>query len=172
VEQGAEMVFHMPQYWNVAIDGIQIILCFLILAFLIRSRRQTWESARDTAPRESGQSFNFQIFAQTLKQEVDQAFANIAETIALEQSKLDKVQSFSDSGNQAYGIAQYDCGLHRPMEQDISHIAGHASGSDPLHEQIQKKADKGLSARQISEELKTPLGEVELVLSLRAGLEN
>ena len=166
------MVFQMAQYWNVAIDGIQIVLCFLILAFLIRSRRQTWESARDTALSESGQSFNFQIFAQTLKQEVDQAFANIAETIALEQRKLDKVQSISDSGSQASGIAQYHCGLHRPMEQDISQIAGHASGTDPLHEQIQKLADKDMSARQISEKLKTPLGEVELVLSLHAGLEN
>ncbi len=166
------MVFQMPQYWDVAIDGIQIVLCFLILAFLIRSRKRNLESARDGATGESGQSFNVHVFTQTLKQQVDQAFANIAETIALEQGKLDKLLPISDSGSQAYGIAQYESGLQRPIEQEISDCAGHASGSDPLHEQIQKLAVMGQSARQISEKLKTPLGEVELVLSLRAGLEN
>ena len=164
------MVFQMPQYWDVAIDGIQIVLCFLILAFLIRSRKRNLESARDGATRESGSSFNVHMFTQTLKQQVDQAFANIAETIALEQRKLDKLRPISDSGSQAYGIAQYDSGLHRPMGQEISHFAGHPSGSDPLNEQIRNLAVKGMSARQISEELKTPLGEVELVLSLRAEL--
>ena len=167
------MVFQMPQYWDAAIDGVQIVLCFLILVFLIRSRKRNLESARNGATGESGQSFNVHIFTQTLKQQVDQAFANIAETIALEQRKLDKLRPIGDSGSQAYGgIAQYDFGLHRPIEQEISHLAGHASGSDPLHEQIQKLALKGMSARQISEKLKTPLGEIELVLSLRAGLEN
>ena len=166
------MVFQMPQYWDAAIDGVQIVLCFLILVFLIRSRKRNLESARNGATGEFGQSFNVHIFTQTLKQQVDQAFAHIAETIALEQRKLDKLRPIGDSGSQAYGIAQYDSGLHRPVEQEISHLAGHAAGSDPLHEQIQKLAVEGMSARQISEELKTPLGEVELVLSLRAGLEN
>ena len=46
------------------------------------------------------------------------------------------------------------------------------AGNDQLYEQIEKLARKGLSARQISEDLKTPLGEVELVLSLRSNLEN
>lgn len=161
------MVFQMPQYWGIAIDGIQIVLCLLILVFLIRSRKKSRESARDKAIRESGPSFNVHIFAQTLKQQVDQALANIAETIAVEQRELDKVLSIKGHGSQAYGSSQYPSGLHRPVAQEIAPIAGDASGSDLLHEQIQKLAVKGRSARQISEELKTPLGEVELVLSLR-----
>ena len=34
------MVFQVQQYWDMAVDGIQIILCLLILLFLVRSRRQ------------------------------------------------------------------------------------------------------------------------------------
>ncbi|CAB1059696.1 hypothetical protein D1BOALGB6SA_4458 [Olavius sp. associated proteobacterium Delta 1] len=160
------MVFQMPQYWDVTIDGTQIILCLLILLFLIRSRKKSRDSAQDKAIRDSGQSFNVQIFSQTLKQQVDQAFANIAETIAVEQRNLDKVLPINDHGSQAYGISQYPSGLHRPVAQEIAPIASDASGSGQLHEQIQKLALKGMSARQISEELETPLGEVELVLSL------
>jgi hypothetical protein len=170
VEQGAEMVFQIPQYWDVAIDGIQIILCFLILAFLIRSRKNNRKSVRDKAIRDSGQSFNEQIFSQTLRQQVDQAFANIAETIAVEQRKLDQVLPISEPGRQAYGILQCQSGLHRPVDQKVSQTGGDGAGSDLLHEQIQKLSVKGKSARQISEDLKTPLGEVELVLSLRTNL--
>jgi hypothetical protein len=166
------MVFQMPQYWDVAIDGIQIVLCFLILIFLIRSREKNRKSAQDRAIGESGQSFNVQIFNQALKQQVDQAFARIAETIAAEQRKLDQILPIGDSGNRRYDIAPYPSNLHPSVNPEISPLAGKASDSDPLHEQIQKLADKGRSVRQISEELKTPLGEVELVLSLRTSLEN
>lgn len=69
-------------------------------------------------------------------------------------------------------MAPYPSNFHASVNSEISAITGTASDSDPLHEQIQKLADKGMSVRQISEELKTPLGEVELVLSLRTSLEN
>jgi len=164
------MVFQMPQYWDVAIDGIQIMLCFLILVFIIRSRKKNRKSAPDKVIRDSGQSFNEQIFTQTLRQQVDQAFANIAETIAVEQGKLDRLLPISEPGRQAYGILQCQSDLISPVESGTSQTAAEATGSDPLHEQIQKLALKGMSARQISEDLKTPLGEVELVLSIGSNL--
>ena len=164
------MVFQMPQYWGVAIDGIQIVLCLLILVLLLRNRKQNRKFAQDKVIGESGQSFNVHVFVQTLKQQVDQTFANIAETIAVEQRKLDKLLPINDSDSRRHDIAQYQTGLHRSVNPEISPVDGDASGSDLLHEQIQKLALKGMSARQISEELKTPLGEVELVLSLRTSM--
>jgi hypothetical protein len=172
VEQGAVMVFQIPQYWDVAIDGIQILLCFFILVILIRYRKKNREFAPDKAIRESGPSFNTQLFTQSLKQKVDQAFANIAATVDVEQRKLDKVLSIGDSEGRGYDMVQYQTGRHRPVNQEILPLSGDESGNDPLHEQIYKLAVKGMSTRQISEELKTPLGEVELVLSLRESLEN
>ena len=166
------MVFQLPQYWDAAIDGIQIVLCFLILVFLIRSRKRNRKSAQDQAIGGSGQSFGVQIFSQTLKQEVDQAFANVAETIAAEQRKLDQILLIGDSGRHRYGAAPNPATLPPSVTAQISPIGAPASDSDPLHERIQKLADKGMSVRQISEELKTPQGEVELVLSLRASLES
>ena len=166
------MVFQIPQYWDVAIDGIQIVLCFLILVVLIRYRKKNREFSPDKANRESGPNFNVQLFTQSLKQQVDQAFANVAATVDVEQRKLDKVLSISDSGGRGYDMAQYQTGLPRPVNPEVLPLSGDASGSEPLHEQIHKLAVKGMSTRHISEELKTPLGEVELVLSLRESLEN
>ena len=161
------MVFTLPQYWTVAIDGIQIIICFLILFFLIRSRRKSKQSARQTAFNQAGQNFNVEVFTQTIKQQIDQAFAVITETIAVEQRKLNSVLPNRMPDNQAFGISEFQSPLHQQKKLGIPAILSESSSSDQLHEQIQKLAVKGLSARQISEELKTPLGEVELVLSLR-----
>ena len=163
------MVFQMPQYWDVAIDGIQIVLCVLILLFLIRVRRKKRPVALEAAIRESGQGFKVQVFIQTLKQQVDQAFANIADTIAVEQRNLYQVLSVSSHGQE---ISELHSPLHGAAGREMTPLAGEAPGSDPLHEQIQQLAVKGMSARQISETLKTPLGEVELVLSLRSSLGN
>ena len=166
------MVFQLPQYWDVVIDGIQIVLCFLILVCLVRSRTKNRKFVQDRVIRESGPNFNVQVFNQTLRQQADQAFANITETIAVEQRKLDRILSTGDPEKQKYDTTAYPANLHTSADSAISPLDGTAPDSDPLHEQIQKMADKGLSVRQISEELKTPRGEVELVLSLRASLEN
>ncbi|UCD80768.1 MAG: hypothetical protein JSW26_04870, partial [Desulfobacterales bacterium] len=50
---------------------------------------------------------------------------------------------------------------------EISSVSDGMSQIDELHQRIQQLAAKGMSAKQISQELKTPLGEVELILSLK-----
>ena len=165
------MVFTLPQYWDLAIDGIQIIICFLILVFLIRSRRKPTQSARQAAFNPTSQYFNVEVFSQTIKQQVDQAFAVITETIAVEQRKLYGVLLNRVADNEAFVISEFQSPLHQQKNPAAPAIFSESSSSDQLHEQIQKLAVKGRSARQISEELKTPLGEVELVLSLRTNEE-
>ena len=117
------MVFPIPQYWDVAIDGIQIILCTLILVFLIRGRRKKRHSAPGAAFRETGQNFNLQIYTQTLKQEVDQAFANITDAIATEQRSLDSVLANGGRVKEPLGIHQYQSQLHQPAANEISTLA-------------------------------------------------
>jgi hypothetical protein len=166
------MVFQIPPYWDVAIDAIQIILCLLILVFLFRHHRKNRRSALEKAIRESDSDFNVQILAHAFNQQINQAFAKIADTMIAEQRNLEKMLAMRDADKFASGLSPYQSGLHRPVEPTITPVSGDESGSDQLHEQIQQLAVKGLSARQISEALKTPLGEVELVLSLRSSVEN
>ena len=164
------MVFELPQYWDRAVDGIQIVLCLLILLFLIRNRRSQKFSALEAALKESGKKFDVQFLTQTIKQQLDQAFAHISETMEAERVNLESLLSFSrpdrdtDFRHADHPPASFSPGSHR-----ISSPADGMSQIDELHQQIQQLATKGLNARQIAEELKTPLGEVELILSLKTG---
>lgn len=166
------MVFQVPQYWDMAVDGIQIILCLLILLYLIRSRRQRKSSAHEDAFGESGQGFNVQVLSQTIKQQIDQAFANIADTMAAERIKLESLLSFGRQGHENFHIFEKPSPSRLSKSQAISSVPDGMSQIDELHQQVQQLAAKGLNARQISEELKTPLGEVELILSLKTGSSN
>ena len=166
------MVFQVPQYWDRAVDGIQIILCLLILLFLIRSRRKLKSSAREDAFRASGESFNVQVLSQTVKQQIDQAFANIADTMAAERLKLENLLSFGRQSPETSPIFNYPAPVSRSNSREIFPVSDGMSQIDELQQQIQQLAAKGMPARQIAEELKTPLGEVELILSLNTSSPN
>ena len=161
------MVFQLPQYWDIAVDGIQIILCLLILLFLIRNRRKHKSSALEEAIRESGSSFNVQVLSQTIKQQIDRAFANITDAMAVERLDLESLLPFSRQENETFRISGYPSPSQRTNSHAISSVSNGMSQIDELHQRIKELAAKGMNARQISEELKTPLGEIELILSLK-----
>lgn len=163
------MVLQMQPYWDTVVDGFQTILCLLILLFLIRNRRKHKSSALEEALRESGKSFNVQVLSQTIIQQLDQAFANIADTMAAERFKLESLLPFSRPSHETFPMSAYPTSSLRTTGREISSVSDGMSQIDELHQQIQKLAEKGLSARQISEKLKTPLAEIELILSLNTG---
>jgi hypothetical protein len=163
------MVLQVPHYWGTVVDGFQTILCLLILLFLVRNRRKHKASALEETLKESGKSFNIQVLSQTIKQQMDQAFANIADTMAAERFKLESLLPFNRPGHVIFPPSAFPTPSLRSAGSEISPVSDGRSQIDELNQQIQKLADKGMSARQISEELKTPLAEVELILSLHPG---
>ena len=160
------MGFEVPPYWDVVVDGIQIVLCLLILVLLFRIRKKKQPTIPARNRLDSAQSFNKQVFVQTLKQRVDQSLANIAEAVDIEQRNLDEWLSTVKHPNLPIGLLQNQSRLQRSDDDQVSAIASNVSSIDQVHEEIQHLAGQGMTAQQISEKLKTPLGEVELVLSL------
>jgi hypothetical protein len=138
----------------------------LILLLLFHNRRKNKFSPLEAAIKDSGKSFNVQILSQTFKQQVDQAFANIAGTLAAERNKLENLLQISQHGHDAFRLVDFPSPSPQPGSHEIASVSGGMSQIDELHQRIQQLAVKGLSAKQIAEKLKTPLAEVELILSL------
>jgi hypothetical protein len=88
------MVIEMMKHWEIAVDGIQIFLCLLILFFLLRNHRRRMNPDLMNPKIESGQDFNLQVFSQSINQQVELAFTNILEVAANERRNLDKVLQF------------------------------------------------------------------------------
>ena len=166
------MVFELVQYWEVAVDGIQIFLCLLILFFLIRNRRRKMTPEWAKVKTESGQSFNLQVLSQAINQQVELAFSNILDSVAVERRHLDNVLQL----NQFNPAGRIPTANQRPPvlseNNEILPRSKEFAGKDEHRARIQKLALRGMSAKQISEELKTPMGEVELILSLQLTKSN
>ena len=154
------MVIEMLKHWEVAVDGIQIFLCLLILFFLIRNHRRKMEPDWMNHKNESGQDFNLQVFSQTISQQIELAFANILEVTANERRNLDKVLQF-------HQFNETDGNSAGSNSDDTLQRINDSAGPGEHQARIQRLATRGMSAKQISEELKTPMGEVELILSLQ-----
>ena len=160
------MLFQSPGFWNTAIDGIQIFLCLLILIFLVKIRKNNKRSLQQGTIDSPGNDFNTQIFTQTFKQHADQAFANIIEAISAEQRRLENFLLYEQGQKQVPGTSEPKLQSKSPASHEIFGLTEAVVKDDNRHEEILNLSHKGKSVREISEALKTPIDEVELVLSL------
>jgi hypothetical protein len=168
LEQGVEMIALVVRHLDFFIDGIQILLCLLMVMYLFWNRSEYKKLKRVKTEIGAGHGFNTEVIMQTTRQEIDRAFANIIETITDEQDRLENVLQSGRRKDEAFGISEFQI-----QPQFASKSIRSSPNSEPKtgdnekHLRIQNLALGGMSAKQISEKLKTPLGEVELVLDLR-----
>ena len=161
------MVFQVPQNLDIAIDGFQILLCLLILGFYIKNRVIHKKLAVSKIKNGAGQSFNAHVFNRIVKQQVDQALTNILETIAAERNGLKSVLGLTPLSSGDDAISKVESNSQLPNSHDNHRTSDDRSGNAGRHDKVLKFLAKGLSARKISEVLKMPMGEVELILSLQ-----
>jgi len=162
------MVFQMPQNWDIAIDGFQILLCLLILGFYIKNRVITKKCMVNRTNKSAAQSFNAHVFTITVQQQVNQAFNKILETIAAERNVLESLLGLNPLRNEDGTIStKLPSNSKLPISHDNDRIFDDRSINPERYDKVRKFSAKGLSARKISEELKIPMGAVELILSLQ-----
>ena len=161
------MVIELLKHWEVAVAGLQIFLCLLILFFLARYHRRRMKPDWLNPKPESGQDFNLSVFSQTINQQVELAFTNILKVAANERRELVKVlelQQYTYADHRFPGGRSSSPPSH---PDDTAQSVQETAGQGDRQTRIQKLSTQGMNAKQISEELKTPLGEVELILSLQ-----
>jgi len=161
------MVFQVPQFWDMAGDGLQIFLYLTILFFFIKNRAIHKKYAVSKTKNGAEQSFNAQVFNITVQKQVNQAFTHIIETIAAERNCLESVLGLNPLSNTGDDISQMQSNSQLPNGHDNNPISEDRIGSAGRHDKVRKFSAKGLSVRKISEELKFPVSEVELILSLQ-----
>jgi hypothetical protein len=139
----------------------------LILGLYFKNRAIHKKLAVNKIKNGGGQSFNAHVFNRIVKQQVDQALTNIVKTIAAERNGLESVLELNPLSSEDDDISKVQSNSQLPNSHDNHRISDDRSGSAGRHDKVRKFSAKGLSARKIAEELKIPIGEVELILSLQ-----
>jgi len=160
------MVFQVPQFWKLAGDGFQILLCLLMLSFFIKNRIIQKKNAFNIAKRATEQSFNTHIFSITVAQQLNQAFANIIENITAERNGLESLLGLNPPNHEDEDISMVRANSQLSNLNANQRLTDDWIESEGRHDKIRKLAANGLTAIKISTELKISMSEVELVLSL------
>jgi hypothetical protein len=161
------MVFQVPQICDTAGAGLQILLYLLILGFYIKNRSIHKKYTVHRTKNGGRQSFNAHVFNTTVQQQVNQAFTNIMDTIATERNGLKSALGLNALSSEDKQICKMQSNSKLPKSYDNHRVSDDRTGRAGRHDKVLKLLAKGLSARKISEGLKIPMGEVELILSLQ-----
>ena len=151
-------------FWELVLDGIQILVCVMILSFLIHNKIKYKRWVLATVPPKETIAFSEEIHIQHLKQLTEKCFDSVIDTINKErlnlQSHFDGDSSLSESpGSSGPRVSDF-----KPFFQGEPKPTGD-DGFNNFTEII-ALADRGLSIREISHQLNMPSGEVELVVRL------
>jgi len=154
--------------WEVVCNAVQIALCSVILAFLIRNKLKTKRFLAEGERRDAVIPFSQQIRLQSVRQQTELALEALLKAVQAEQLRLQQAFDGVDAGLSGGGGAANTAGAdHLPFRlgEDILPVsarsrAGHYDG-------VHRLAAEGLSAKQIAEQLQLPSGEVELTLKLQ-----
>jgi hypothetical protein len=158
------MALHTLNFWEIALDATQIGLCGLILLFLIRNRMKFKRLILNEPTAEKSQNLNTEFVVEAVRQQTELAFNHILETIDKEHQTLSAYFELRET--------QLSPGLLKPassgrIEPISSSEASEPDVADAIYSEIESLADQGLSLADISEKLKVPRGEVDLVLKLK-----
>ncbi len=156
------MIFQIPPYWQLALDGLQIVLCLLILFLIIATRIRGRRPAAESTESEHCRNFNARLLSESIQQQTDQAFDNILTVITSERRNLDRLLQLLAAGQAGADFtgADWEAAAAEPGNSEDR------LPDDQLKIEVTKLADSGKDARQISRQLKIPIGEVELILNL------
>ena len=160
------MIYQIPQFWNIVFNGFQILLFLLIFCFFLNNRLSHKKLKESLSGKNINPNFEAAFVSITLQQVIYRAFKNILDTIATERIGLEKLLEY-------HADPRFDRQINSsPSNRQRLSDNAKQSGTDDNVElkirenKIRKFSSKGLHPQEISETLKIPLNEVELILSL------
>ena len=158
------MALYALNFWEIALDATQIGLCGLILLFLIRNGVKFKRLILNKPAAGKSQNFNTEFVVEAVRQQTELAFNHILETIDKERQTLRAYFELRETQLAPGLLKSASSGRIEPIS---SSEASETDAADAIYSEIESLADQGLNLADISEKLKVPRGEVDLVLKLK-----
>jgi hypothetical protein len=156
--------------WDLVSNGIQILMCAVILGCLIRSRLKFRRPEAHAEAGSTGPVFSQEVLLQTIRQQVEQALQRISTAVEAEGDKLQRLLGSTTLPQPSVAAPITETAeVHVPFRlretdsevTDQSRFAG-----------LKGLSGLGLSPRQIADQMNLPLGEIERVLKRQSTSES
>lgn len=158
------MVLHTLNIWEIAVDATQIGLCGLILLFLIRNLMKFKRRAPNSPYDPKSANLNTEFVVEAVRQQTELAFSHILESVEKERQTLRAYFELRET-QLASGLLRFPASGHTDTLSRAERLE--SNSADAIYREIENLAEQGLSLSDISEKLRVPRAEVDLVLKLR-----
>jgi hypothetical protein len=140
-------------------DGIQVLLCLLVLGCLACNRLT---SVRESQARTTGRvPFADEVGLQGLRQQTEQALTAIQRAVEAERRRLERWMTGTDAGREPV-VADAE-----PADLIPFRLGEGAPGAADRYDALPRLAAGGLTTRELATRTRLPAGEIELALKLR-----
>lgn len=161
------MTLILLEHWKVVLDIAGILSWAFLLGYIVKCKYVVRKSSLKVGRDNSCRSFNEEMYAQLVKRQVDQSFKKIFYTLVREKKML---CSFFEDG--AEKNVKKSLSTDDIMKINQRHIRKNKqkTNSEPdgrkKYEKVIRLVSQGMAVNKISEEVKIPRGEVELIINL------
>ena len=138
-------------------DGVQVLLCGVVLACLACRRLTSTRRAEVRPPA----AFADEVGLQSLRQQAERALAAIEQAVRAERLQLNRWMAPIDPGG-AGAAADPE-----PADLIPFRLGGGAPGAAAAYDALPRLAAGGLTPRELAAQTRMPAGEIELALKLR-----
>jgi hypothetical protein len=158
------MALQTFNFWELVLDGTQIFLGGIILLYLIRNKIKDRQLVLKAPTDKTSLNFNTEFIIQAIRQQSDLAFGHILETIEKERQTLNTYFELRETRLAPNLMPPAAGGVVDPVS---TADAAETDSLDTIYSEIESLAGQGMRIEDISEKLKVPKAEVELVLKLK-----
>lgn len=153
---GVKMIKSILEYWTIYLNLIGMSICFItIICLALKMIHQSKERRK--------RPFNEEIVAGMMKQHIEDSFETITNTVNKEYRAI---CSILDKGN----LDQATKMLKQNNSVDIKKRSG--KNASKKYSEILRLAGDGMGAKKISEAVRMPKGEVDLIIALQQRHKN
>lgn len=160
------MPYFIIEFWVIILDVIGICFCGITIFYLLKNKISFNKNSLKEEGVENSGNFNELLFQVLGQSEI--AFESISDTIKKERRVLQEMieKQIKNEGNP---LLEKDSKQIKKnlREKNIKTSDVDNSISDLPHGEVQRLADMGLGVKEISERVKIPKGEIELILKFR-----
>ncbi|UCG07311.1 MAG: hypothetical protein JSV83_01260 [Desulfobacterales bacterium] len=158
------MTMHVLPFWDIMPDAIQIFLCGIILICLIRNKLKYKQLILKTPPTDKSAVFANEIHLQTLQQQTAKTFDTILDFINQERHALKSYWEIEATHSSSSLLRMQAIEAEKAIKRVDDEINAETNAAD--YANILQLSENGLTAKQISQKVNAPRGEVELVLRM------
>jgi hypothetical protein len=153
--------------WDRVSDGIELLLCAVILACLVHNKLKHKRLMPDPAFQGNPPVFSQEVRLQALRQQAEQALASIRAAVEAEQAKLHHLLGAADPPRPIEERAEAEIAAENvPFRLGNGDLAVPASLRSRFGG-LPELAARGLTTRQMAAQTQLPAGEIELALKLQ-----